>query len=183
MKKKRILVVPVHGVGHVNACMGATSALLTHGHQVAFFLEQSFRGKAKEKGFEEFLYEWEAKIQDEKCRQNPGDEIAHILLYEKVFGNIDIYTQLTNMFNCFMMTKSEDKNRVIAFNNQLKKTIDHFQPDLFIVDNVGIDPAIIYSDKPWVKIVSTVPLFYLPEIQDLPPAWTGKYYLFFYNQI
>lgn len=178
VKKKRILVVPVHGVGHVNACMGATSALLKYGHQVAFFLEQTFQGTAKKRGFDEFLYEWEAKIKDEKCRQNPGDEIAHILLDKKIFGNIDVYTQLKNMIDCFVIKQSDDISRVSSFNNQLKKTIDHFQPDLFIVDNVRIDPAIFYSDKPWVKLVSTVPLFYLQENDELPPAWTGNYSFF-----
>ncbi|OTF76947.1 hypothetical protein BLA29_007148, partial [Euroglyphus maynei] len=170
-KSKRILVAPIKGIGHVNACIGVTKGLLNRGHRVAFFLETPFSGKLKSYGFEEFLYE-PYKDEDENVEQfkNPGEQMANKLLETGILGKNDLRTQLTRLGN---RSKIFQHERIKYEDEQLRLVIEKFQPDLFIIDNITLEPAIYYSNKPWIDVMSVVPLLYLQDIDTVPPAWTG----------
>nr|XP_046909101.1 UDP-glycosyltransferase UGT4-like [Dermatophagoides farinae] len=169
--EKRILFVPVNGVGHVNACIGIAKPMIRRGHRIAFFVEKTYKGKIKKLGFEEYYYEpsFFADKKDIKNIKNPGESAAQWLVAKCIIGNTDIIKQLeklTEIDDSLNDKRLEDLER-------LKEVIELFKPDLFIVDNITLEPVIDCSDKPWIKIMSVAPLIYLHNFDHLPPAWTG----------
>ncbi|XP_046909104.2 uncharacterized protein LOC124490619 [Dermatophagoides farinae] len=167
---KRILVTPINAVGHVNACTGVALPLLRRGHRVAFFVETPYSGKLKSYGFEEFLFEpFKEPGENVEEFKNPGEQMAKKLLKIGMLGTNDPRIQLAKIDEKKMM--SEDKRKYE--DEQLRTVIEKFQPDLFIVDNIMLEPAIYYSTKPWIRVISVVPLLHLHDIHELPPAWSG----------
>ena len=171
--EKRILFVPVNGVGHVNACIGIAKPMIRRGHRIAFFVEKTYKGKIKKLGFEEYYYEpsFFADKKDIKNIKNPGESAAQWLVAKCIIGNTDIIKQLeklTEIDDSLNDKRLEDLER-------LKEVIELFKPDLFIVDNITLEPVIDCSDKPWIKIMSVAPLIYLHNFDHLPPAWTGLF--------
>ena len=171
ISSKRILVVPVLAVGHVNACAGVSLPLLKRGHRVAFFLEKQFAGKISQLGFEEIVYEIDYEPEDTAGTNNktPGEQTAHFLLTKGVLGNKNRLSQIERLAD---IPWDSDSKR-IQIDRHLRNAIQTFKPDLFIVDNHKLQPAIFYSGKPWINVISIVPLLFLNDIESLPPAWSG----------
>ena len=169
---KRILVTPVLGVGHVNACAGIAKPLLKNGHRVAFFLEKQFAGQLSKHGFEEIIYEIDYEPDDTAGTNNrtPGEQAAHFLLKNGILGNNDRFSQIERVIN----TAWDSDSKKIQLDHHLRQAIKTFEPDLFIVDNPRLQPAIYYSNKPWIKVISIAPLLYLYNIESLPPGWSGN---------
>nr|XP_027198080.1 uncharacterized protein LOC113792389 [Dermatophagoides pteronyssinus] len=170
--QKRILFTPVNGVGHVNACIGIAKSLLKRGHRIGFFVERTYNGKIQKLGFEEFCYEpsFFGVKKDTANLKNPGESAAQYLVDKKIIGKQNTLEQLKKLTE-----KPDESMNIKRFedNEKLKQVIESFQPDLFIVDNIVLEPIIDCSKKPWIKIMSVAPLVYLYDIDHLPPAWSG----------
>ena len=172
--QKRILFTPINGVGHVNACIGIAKSLLKRGHRIGFFVERTYNGKIQKLGFEEFCYEpsFFGVKKDTANLKNPGESAAEYLVDKKIIGKQNTLEQLKKLTE--KPDESMNKKRFEDI-EKLKQVIESFQPDLFIVDNMVLEPIIDCSKKPWIKIMSVAPLVYLHDIDHLPPAWSGLF--------
>ena len=170
MRQLTILVAPISAVGHVNACVGTTLPLLERGHRVVFFIDEPFRGKLADKGFEEFIYTLDNQKKNGEKDPNPAKQLAIDLLEYNIIGQSSIEEKLENMKKQLFVT---DDARSILFqtNEMMKEAIDKIKPDCFYVDNMFLLPAIYYSGIPWVKSISTVPTFFMQNDELLPGAF------------
>lgn len=176
-KKLTILVVPVpNAVGHANACAGATRSLLERGHRVIMFIAQQLAGKFTAQGFEERLFN-ENGLDTE--RGSAGESMAKALKESGLFGKLDARERVDRCLSSFTDEASYDK--VMRVDQQLVPVIQEIQPDLFVVDDFKLLPAIHYSGIPWIQVISAMPLYAL-EHPDLPPAFFGKARLFVFFQ-
>lgn len=172
MKQLTFLVAPICAVGHVNACVGIGLPLLRRGHRVVFFLDEPYRGKLVEKGFEEYIYTLNTQKKNGENDPNPAKQLAIDLLENKIIGPSPIREKLANL-NKFFVESEISQNVVIQSNGFMKDAIAKIKPDCFLVDNGYLLPAIYYSGIPWVFNISCVPLFYI-EHDDVPPGGFGE---------
>lgn len=170
MKRLTILVVPLSAVGHVNACVGTTLPLLKRGHRVVFFLDETYRGKVKDKGFEEYIFTLETQ-KNEEHGPNPAKALAEQLLEYKIIGPSSPKEKLESI-NKYMDSDSNCEV-ILQTNKFFKKAVEKIKPDCFVVDFGYLPPEIFVTKKPWVYLVSSAPLYYLDD-EDAPPAGLGK---------
>jgi len=52
-KSLTVLFAPLDGHGHINACHGLAEELRERGHRVVFTIDNVFKGRLKQYGFEE----------------------------------------------------------------------------------------------------------------------------------
>ena len=166
-KKFIILVTPFPVVGHVNSVAGALKPLLRRGHRIIFILEDAFAGKVAPYGFEEHLMSFK-KPEDS---QKPGEIYAKRLIEGKVLGNYSPEEKMARMSSMFDETQYRDDN--LVFEPTVKKAIEQYKPDLIYIDHFNLLPSIYYSGIPWIKHISTTPLFYILD-DNVIPSGSGK---------
>lgn len=171
MKRLTFLVTPICAVGHVNACIGTTLPLLKRGHRVVFFLDETYRGKARDKGFEEFIYSLETQKKSSENDLNPAKQLAIDLLESKVLGPFPKEEQMEGIrMLCFESDACCEGIR--KCNEFLKVAIEQIKPDCFVVDYRYLLPVIQYSGIPWIHHISCAPLIYI-EHDDVSPGVYG----------
>ena len=168
MTRMTILVVPVCALGHVNACIGATTLLLKRGHRVVHFVEESFRNSLEAKGLETYHFRLDSQFTEDA---NPSKVFSSNLIDFKLVGPGTPEEKFVNANNLFVESELA-RNFIFGSNASLKKAIDEIKPDCFVVDSTYLLPAIYYSGKPWVKIISFAPLIHIKH-DDLPPGFFG----------
>lgn len=167
-KKLTILVVPIsNAVGHANACAGAIRTLLQRGHRVVMFITEPFAGMFTAQGFEERLY----REATERAEERPGEVMARMLEESGLFSKLTAKERVEICLSLF--TDKQTFAKAMQVNQQLATVIDEIQPDLFVVDDYKLLPAIHYSGKPWIQVISAMPLNEL-EHPNLPPPHFGK---------
>jgi len=167
-KKLTILVAPMEGVGHVNACIGLAEVLQSRGHRIVFVADQSFTGKLSSYGFtEEILVSEESDQKDEK----PGENGAKQLLQSGLLSGVSSYESMKIMSSIPFFETIIDKMR--ANEPKLKAIIGKYNPDLYIIDDFAGSPTLIHSNKPWVFLFSGNPLFVLKDDRT-PPSCSGQ---------
>lgn len=173
-KKLTILAVPISAVGHINACVGALSALLERGHRIIFLIEEGFKGKLSPLGYEEFIYqryvEPNKKVKT-PATENTSDHLANWLLENKIIGDFSPEEKLKSLNGILHNDDNYSDNEVI--DGQLKVAIEQYKPDLFYVDNINLHPAIYFSKvAPFILNISLVPNYFIFSDQ-VPPAESG----------
>ncbi|OTF80953.1 hypothetical protein BLA29_013298, partial [Euroglyphus maynei] len=126
----------------------------------------------KQLGFDEYHYEpyFFMKQNDQtKIVKNPGESAAQWLMEKNIIGKQETIKQLEQLTQ-----KPDDDILQKRFEDlqSLKEVIESFQPDLFMIDHMALEPIIVNSGKPWIKIISVAPLIYLQDFDHLPPAWS-----------
>ncbi|KAI2804960.1 hypothetical protein BLOT_003949 [Blomia tropicalis] len=167
MKSFTIVVTATAGWGHINAVAGSMRQLLQRGHRIIFMIEEGFRGKLSPLGFEEFIYKT-AKASESKG--NAGDTFAADLMQSKVFGPETPWEKLVNVVNYI-----DGPGRIRDIREMdigMKEAIETFKPDLICNDGNACLPSIHYSGIPWVRIISSAPLFYMMD-DSIPPGASG----------
>lgn len=172
MKGYTILVVPISAVGHVNACRATTLELLKRGNRVVFLVEQPYSGSLQEYGFEEHIYCVEP-VDQPAAGPNPGEALANSLLEWGIIGPTPLETKFQRTLEFFLFSEGALKT-LVATNRSIKAAIELYRPDAILVDGVYLLPAIAQSGIPWIKHISTTPLFYLNQA-DLPPGGSGTF--------
>ena len=167
-KRLTILVTSVTGVGHITACVGATTELLFRGHRVVFVLEKAWKGKLSSLGFEEHIYN--ECDQPSKTEENPGEAMAKYLLESKSIGP---YLPEKKMKAMTLYFKSKaNREKFARVNAAIKEAIELYSPDLIYVDG-GLRPAVRASGIKWIQNFSANPIFLIID-PDLPPGGFGK---------
>lgn len=179
IRRLTIVVSVVQAVGHVNACIGALTELLARGHRIIFVLTKIYEGKAAKHGYEEHVFQMNVDNKKEEVQQhskedqpllNPGQLLGKLLLDNRIIGSYSPREKMQNMLKLFHGPARSDDFR--SYNQELKRTIDMYKPNLFIVEG-SILPSIYYSGIPWILINSAQPLFYKFD-PDLQPGGGGE---------
>ncbi len=183
IKKKQhltILVVPISAVGHITACKGALSSLLSRGHRIVFFIEEAFKGKLASAGYEEFTYDRLSEVEDGKKEEkgsetlpnSSSDHMAEWLLDCKIIGDFTAEEKLRSLNDILHSEENYRDNAVV--DKWLKVAISQLQPDLFYVDNINLHPAIYFNPRsaPFILNISLVPNYFVFSRQ-VPPAESG----------
>ena len=163
-KKLTILIAPVEGVGHVNACIGLAEVLLSRGHKIIFVTSKEWKGKLAKYGFHEEFYE----VPQTKKDFRQIEEVIKSLSESGMFSSMSSLEKMKVTIKSTFFDELVEKT--IAIEPQLKQIVDRHKPDLFIVDNFFGSPTLIYSDRPWVFVGSGNPLFYIPDERTPPPC-------------
>ncbi|CAG2109766.1 unnamed protein product, partial [Medioppia subpectinata] len=175
-KKLTILFAPVEGMGRVNACVGLAERLRERGHRIVFAVDASYRGKLVGFGFEEEIIEFSATKKSSDAELDPQESQsliesrAQVLLRSGILSAKSSREKLEILSGDGFLTRIVDK--VIANEPILKNIIARVRPDLYILDHLVGPPSIIFSDKPWVFILSANPLSGIHDTRT-PPNFSG----------
>ncbi len=155
---------PESAYGPTNNCVGIGDVLLRRGWRVVFIIEESFRGKLAEHGFEERLMRLGPPVEEEDPGQFWKDYIRETapVFRQPTIEQIEGFIKPT--FEALV-----DGARYV--DERLVEIIAEVEPDVIIEDNVVSFPALPASGRPWVRIVSCNPT----EIKDpeVPPPFSG----------
>ena len=172
-KKLTILFTPVDAVGHVNACIGLAERLRDRGHKIVFAVSKTWKEILTDYGFVVEV------IEDPKAEQfkNPGEHgfanvhQANVLVQSGVLSGISSLEKIKiiSKLNFFI----EEAKNVINKEPLIKAIIDKHNPDIFIFDHFFGSPSVIYSDKPWIFLLSGNPLLVIDD-ERTPPGGSGK---------
>lgn len=136
------------------------------------FVGESFAGQYAAQGFEERLYRDEAKaVAAVNPDESPGETIAKQLHKSGLFCK---QTPLEKFLSALIQFKNEENyERLCNINKQLVDVIQQVGPDLFVVDDLHLLPAIHYSRVPWIRNNSIMPLWG-QDHPCLPPPCLGE---------
>ena len=166
-KSLRIVVLPVNGQGHLNACHGLCEELRDRGHQIIFLLDPDFSGRLKRYGFEEVLLPAIEK-------PTAGDGKTFWQSFVEHNAGLFAQTALSQMTNLLPLVFRAVFEAQLACEAAVQAAIDQLQPDLIILDSYVSTPPVVNSsrDIPWVWMFSASPqaMFLDPK---LPPFYTG----------
>ena len=168
MKNLTVLVTATPGWGHINAVAGSLRQLLLRGHRIIFVIEEGFRGKLASLGYEEFIYK---TVKANESKGNAGDTYAADLLQNKVFGPETPWEKFVKGVK--YVDGPERIRDTKEMDIGMKEAIETFKPDLICNDGNACLPSIHYSGIPWVRIISSAPLFYMMD-DSIPPGASGK---------
>lgn len=167
-KKLTVLVIPLDGFGHINACVAVSQQLAQRGHRVVFALEQAWKGTvSKYEGLQEVHFT--DPTRDPTLKANEY-WFEFMLSFRKGFG-LDPVEALKEVDE-----KLNEDFLYVMFNvdDQLTRIIGEIKPDVIILDNYNTVPAVYKAGIPWVWLTSAGPLICLPS-DDLPPSRTGQF--------
>lgn len=178
--EKTILVVPMSAIGHVNACTGALSSLLKRLNRprIVFLLEEAFKGTVTKLGYEECLFSFSKPDETSfSFTKNPilqpWEKAAKVLRETGVIGGSNSpYEKLFNLIH-HRLHGPQFMGEFAAHNAEIEKAIAKLKPDLIYFDALFLHPAIHYSSIPWINNCSAQPLYYINNVEVLPPGCSG----------
>ena len=152
-------------------------ALKSRGHRISFLvnLDAPFKFPLDKCGFEQIgLRDTSTEKGDnEQENKEPMDrmkEFISVLMRSKIFGPGSSKEKLEFFRN--MEFVSRMVSLLIALNSQIEDAIRTLQPDVILVDQFVISPAILTCGIPYFSIYSGNPLP-LYESDQLPPIFSG----------
>jgi MGT family glycosyltransferase len=160
-----IVFFPEGAFGPTNNCVGIGDVLKRRGHRVVFVVEESFAGTLEEKGFEERL-----------VRLTPPpetDEVPGQFWKDFIRDTAPVFREPTiEQLGSFIAPTFQaliDGARYV--DDQLHRVLADLRPDVVVEDNVVTFPALLTSERPWVRIASCNPA----EMKDhlIPPPFSG----------
>ena len=160
-----VVFFPEGAYGPTNNCVGIGQVLVERGHRVVFVIEESFAGALEAQGFEERLMRLGPPPEVE---EEPGQFWKDFIRETAPVFRKPTIEQLSEFVEPTWRALCDGARYV---DDRLREIFDEVQPDLIVEDNVLCFPAIHWSGRPWVRIVSCNPL----EIGDpaLPPVFSG----------
>ncbi|HWQ22905.1 MAG TPA: nucleotide disphospho-sugar-binding domain-containing protein [Gaiellaceae bacterium] len=160
-----IVFFPEGAYGPTNNCVGIGQILRERGHRVVFVIEESFAGSLEAQGFEERLMRLGPPPEVE---EEPGQFWKDYIRDTAPVFRKPTIEQLAEFIEPTWRALCDGARYV---DDRLREIFDELRPDAIVEDNVVCFPAIHYSGRPWVRIVSCNPL----ELKDpaLPPVFSG----------
>ncbi|CAG2118169.1 unnamed protein product, partial [Medioppia subpectinata] len=168
VKKLTILMVPLPGVGPVNAFIGLAEVLVSRGHKVVFAVDKTLEGKLSPLGFVEELFT--STMVDVK--KKTGEESANILLTSGLLSGISSLDKFKIFFGPNFTGWADNMAKMRANEPQLRAIIAKHNPDIYMTDGIMCSPTLIHSGKPWVYVFSPNPLYVINDDRT-PPAFSG----------
>lgn len=165
-KKLRILFHPIETAGHVYACIGLAQHLQDLGHEIIFLVDYALKKKFAPYGFtERYVHQVSAHQPDGR---DPSERLGKSLLEVGILSDLP---PLEKLVRCRPFLKSmadhcDDYDKQVVANLAIER------PDLIVVDNLVIEPAILQSNIPMISLYSGNPLP-LYQTNRLPPFGLG----------
>ena len=160
-----IVFFPEGAHGPTNNCVGIGEVLRSRGHRVVFIIEESFKGRLEERGFEERLMRLGPPPQHEEV---PGQFWIDFIRDTAPIFRKPTIEQLGEFIAPTWQALIDGAKYV---DDRLREIIDELAPDTIVEDNVVGFPALPASGRPWVRIASCNPA----ELKDpaIPPFSSG----------
>lgn len=166
-KKLTVLVVPMEGMGHVNATLGVSQALKDRGHRVVYVITKPYEGQLVKYGFEEEVIE-----NKEQENKKPGEQGGSRLIQIGIISGRSPIEKMKVM--CGVSGFDRMLEQRMFEDKQIKEFVEKVNPDVIIMDDyIGL-PSVVHSGRPWVFLGSATPLLYIGG-DDLPPSGSGLY--------
>jgi MGT family glycosyltransferase len=164
-RRPTVMFFPEGAYGPTNNCVGIGQVLRERGARVVFVVEESFRGTLEARGFEEALMRLTPPPEVE---EEPGQFWKDFIRDTAPEFRRPTIEQLATFLRPTWEAILEGARYVEP---RLSKILSEIRPDVVVEDNVQSFPAVVASDRPWVRIVSCNPL----EVRDpaIPPVFSG----------
>jgi MGT family glycosyltransferase len=161
----KVVFFPEGAFGPTNNCIGIGRVLRERGAEVTFVVEESFAGTLEAQGFAEALMRLKPPPEVEEAPGQFWKDFVRETAPEFRKPTID---QLET-FVLPVWQELVDGARYV--DDRLREIFAELEPDVIVEDNVVGFPAVLASERPWVRIVSCNPL----ELKDpaLPPTFSG----------
>lgn len=167
-------------VGPRNSCIGMGQALLSRGHQVHFLINEQFKGKFVQFGFQEHLLKEDSERVARKAAStslDPIEQICDSIIQVGLCENITSFEKMKRLVNVDFF--EELYFHAEEFEPQIKVFLEKEKPDLIIIDCDIVSPCLLhYPHAPWMYLYCSNPLGFFDSDQ-LPPFTSGIY---FFNQ-
>jgi UDP:flavonoid glycosyltransferase YjiC (YdhE family) len=162
---RTIVFFPEGAHGPTNNCVGIGDVLRRRGHRVVFIVEESFKGRLEEKGFEERLMRLGPPPEHEEA---PGQFWIDFIRDTAPIFRKPTIEQLGEFIAPTWQALIDGAKYV---DDRLREIIDELDPAVIVEDNVVGFPALPASGRPWVRIASCNPA----ELKDpaIPPFSSG----------
>lgn len=169
----RILVTPLNGHGHINACHGLCEELLQRGHDIIFVIDKSFQGRLKRYGFKEHILDPpppKVKSEDNKSDYDDDKDFWPQFMQKNATRfEVSPLEQLGDVILEAFTIMADYQN---LFIDQYEKVIANIKPDLIITDSYICFPTIVNKPIPWVWLFSATPHAMLLDPR-VPPFYSG----------
>lgn len=163
-RRKKIALFPEASFGSALNCVGIAQRLAEQGAEPVFLTMDGFDGVFADYGFQEFPIPLEARPSDEEAyrfwQAFLDRHLPHFNL--KPIDQIDTYVRAVWEAGVDTAVRAEQG---------LSKILSQISPDLIVLDNVIMFPAVANQGCPWVRVVSCAE----NELPDdkIPPALSG----------
>ena len=162
-KSLNILLVPAPGTGHINSCVGIAEVLISSGHKCTFTVIESWRGKLTKFGINEIVI----KLMDEfPPNVDPNKLFGEMMIRAGIFGPKTPFEKMSGSGQSY----ARKLKNLIELNDILEELLKTFSPDVIILDQFYIPPAVILSGIPYVWSWSGNPQYMLDEYDHRAPT-------------
>ncbi len=165
MAAQTIVFFPEGAFGPTNNCVGIGDVLRRRGHRVVFIVEESFAGTLEAKGFEERTMRLAPPPEEP---EEPGQFWKDFIRDTAPVFRKSTFDQLGEFILPTWQALVDGARHV---DERLVEILEEVAPDVVVEDYVVGFRASPASGRPWVRIVSSIPL----EVKDqaLPPTFSG----------
>lgn len=155
----------------MNACIGLGQTLLKRGHEVIFVMNEALAGQFSKYGFGEIGLR-KASASGEASQQNPVKMMAENILRSGRLSNMSSLEKFKRALSGRNILDTVC-NTLIEFDAQIEQAITRERPDVIILAQFLVPPAIARAGVPWVYNypLNPIGLYTSPK---LPPFYSGK---------
>ena len=154
-KHLKVVFAPTELAGHVNAGIGLAITLRSRGHHIHYVINEYHKEIVSDLGFDISVVDYD------------DHDDFEVIYYRMIawFYKQDLLTTINylantkqNITDFFRMMK-----RFVVKDQMLEKIIEDTDPDLIVIDDLFVYPAIHKSGKPWVFFYSPNPLWFYQD--------------------
>jgi MGT family glycosyltransferase len=161
---KTVVFFPEAAFGPALNCVGIAQACRDLGHRPVFVADRSFAGVFSKYGFEERLVDMSEPMDAARASQFWKDFIASHLPHFRLPAIDQIATYVVPVWEAVV-------DSAVYVERELGRALDEIRPDLIVVDNIILFPAITRAGCPWIRMISCSENE-LPD-PDIPPHLSG----------
>ena len=163
-RKPVIALFPEASFGAALNCVGIAQELRRRGADPVFITDAGFSGVFAEYGFQEYRVRAQASASDEDTQNYWQAFLNRHIPHFNLSPSDQIETYVAPVWEAIVDT-------VIGVEAGLEELLAKIDPDVIVLDNVIMFPAVARSGRPWVRVVSCAET----ELgdPDIPPHLSG----------
>lgn len=161
---KTIALFPEAAYGPALNCVGIAQQLKAKGHNPVFICDRGFKGVFEKYGFAEYLIDMSGGMSDEEIAKFWVNFIAEKQPFFRLSPIEQLPTYVIPVWEAIV-------DSAMLAEEGLKRHFNTIKPDLVVVDNVILFPAIKKAGCPWVRMISCSENE-IPD-PDIPPHLSG----------
>ena len=161
---KTIALFPEAAYGPALNCVGIAQQLKAKGHKPVFICDRGFKGVFDKYGFAEYLIDMSGGMSDEEIAKFWANFIAEKQPFFRLSPIEQLPTYVIPVWEAIV-------DSAMLAEEGLNQHFNTIGPDLVVVDNVILFPAIKKAGCPWVRMISCSENE-IPD-PDIPPHLSG----------